>query len=711
MIRNYILIHFRALVKKPLLSLINVLGLAIGIGACLLCYLHIEYELSYDQHNTNANRIYRLVNGDMVSGEGWVKVSAPIPPKLAADIPEIESFTRLERVTYNPKITVRYEDKVFNEDLFYMADPALLDIFDLPLIIGDKNQVLRDPNSVIISETTSLRLFGEEDPIGKSIEVGAQFTFQVSGVFANIPDNSHISFDYLINFENLEKVLPGTSLTGNWGQFNYFAYVLLTNPDSEEVAEDKIATTIIKLDGDNQINLKHLNLQPLSDIHFQANRGNVKQSYDSKYLYIYSAVAIAILVISIINFINLTIAGSTKRIREVGVRKVVGARRSQLIIQYISESFLVALLALITGILLVSLIFLPATNQVLQSHIILDFSSPKLFTYILFMLVLISLSSGFYIAVFITSFQPAQALKGTLKIGSKGSVFKNLLLGTQFLISLVLILSSIFIYRQLNLLRSQDLGLNPNQVINIALYNQEAKQKARLLKSEIKRLPWVVNATNTRFIAGKVNWHQTTWWEGQEESESMSIILADQDFLSTLDLEILEGDQQVIESELSEGEVRYILNQSARTHIGWQNALGKSFQVFGKKSIAPVAGVVEDFNYQSLHHNVEPVVIAVYPEIAPGQLMVKTSNTNYQSALKELESIFTSIVSNTPFEYHFLDDEFQRLYQAENRTGKIIGFLTVIAIILALLGLYGLVSFAVQERTKEMVFKWGVGDN
>lgn len=388
---------------------------------------------------------------------------------------------------------------------------------------------------------------------------------------------------------------------------------------------------------------------------------------------------------------------------------MVGARRSQLIIQYISESFLVALLALITGILLVSLIFLPVANQVLQSNIILDFYSPKLFTYILFMLVLISLSSGFYIAVFITSFKPVQALKGTLKIGSKGSVFKNLLLGTQFLISLVLILSSIFIYRQLNLLRSQDLGLNPNQVINIALYNQEAKQNARLLKSEIKRLPWVLNATNTRFIAGKANWHQTTWWEGQEESESMSIILADQDFLSTLGLEILEGDQQVIESEPSEGEVRYILNQSARTHIGWQTAVGKSFQVFGKKSIAPVTGVVEDFNYLSLHHNVEPVVIAVYNEIAPGQLMVKTSNTNYQSALKELESIFTSIVSNTPFEYHFLDDEFQRLYEAENRTGKIIGFLTVIAIILALLGLYGLVSFAVQERTKEMAIRKVLG--
>ncbi len=709
MIRNYILIHFRALYKKPLLSLINVIGLAIGISACLLCYLHIEHELSYDQFNTKANRIYRLVTGDMESGEGWVKVSAPIPPKLAADIPEIESFTRLGRVTYNPKITVRYEENVFNEDYFYMADPAILDIFDIPLIIGDKKQVLADPNSVIISETVSERLFGEEDPLGKLIEVGSEHNFQVSGVFSNIPGNSHISFDYLISFENLVKMLPGTSLTSNWGQFNYFAYVLLIDSDVEEVAEDKIATTIVQLDGENQMKLEDINLQPLSDIHFQDNRGNVKQSYDSKYLYIYSAVAIAILVISIINFINLTIAGSTKRIKEVGVRKAVGARRDQLVLQYISESFLVALIALIMAIFLANFILLPTTNQVLQSHIVLDFSSPILITYTLMTLFLISLSSGFYIAVFVTSFKPTQALKGTLKIGSKGSLFKNLLLGTQFLISLVLILSSIFIYQQLNLLKDQDLGINPDQVINIALYNQEAKQKANLLKSEIKRLPWVLNATNTRFIAGQSTWNQTVWWEGQEESENMAVILADQDFLSTLDLELIEGEQQVIESELSEGEMRYILNESAREHIGWQTALGKSFQVFGKKSVAPVAGVVGDYNYRSLHNNIAPVVIAIYGAMAPGQLMVKTSSTDYQSTLKELEGIFTSVVPNTPFEYHFLDDEFQRLYEAENRTGKIIGFLTFIAIILALLGLYGLVSFAVQERTKEMAIRKVLG--
>jgi len=682
-----------------------------GLGVCLLAYLHIQNELSFDKHNENAERIYRLVNGDVSNGDGWVKVSAPIPPLLKDQLPEIEAFTRLARVTYNPKITVQYGQDVYNEANFYMADASYLTMFNISLVRGNRDNALADINSVIISDKISSKLFNNEDPVGKTLELGGQHLLQVSGVFEALPDQSHVSIDYLISFENLERILPGTSLSSNWEQFNYFAYVMLNDSDAtlEKVVESKISTTVINLDENNEMQLEELNLQPLPEIHFTANRGNAKPSYDPKYLYVYAAVALAILLISIINFINLTVAGSTKRIKEVGVRKVVGAGRGQLIVQYISESFITTFLALGIALFLTNYLLLPAANNALNSSISLDLMQPGLVIVMVLMTVIISLMAGFYIAVFVTGFQPSRALRGSIKIGGKGSLFKNLLLGTQFTISLVLILSSIFIYKQLGYLQVKDLGLNPEQVINISLYNKASKENAELLKQQLAGLSMVQASTATRFTAGSANWHQTAWWEGQLEDESMSVILADETFIKTLSLITVEGDEQILESIPKEGEVRYILNEAAREHIGWETALGKSFYIFGEKSMSPIAGVVKDFNYQSLHTDIAPVVIAIYKKIQPGQLMVKVTTDDYQTALAEIERIFISTVPNTPFEYHFLDDQFQELYQAENRTKQVVGFITVVAMILALLGLYGLVSFAVQERTKEMAIRKVLG--
>lgn len=711
MLRNYLLIHLRSLLKRPILAGINLFGLAIGLSVCLLAYLHIQNELSFDKHNLHSDSIYRLVNGDVANGDGWVKVSAPLPPLLTSQIPEIAAFTRLTRVTYNPKITVQYEQEVYNEANFYMADASYLSIFNLPLVRGNPGTALADINSVIISEKISHKLFNNENPIGKTIELGGQQIFQISGVFETLPDQSHVAIDYLISFNNLERIFPGTSLTSNWGQFNYYAYVRLNSTDAtlEKVVESKIATTVINLDDNEEMQLENLNLQPLPEIHFQANRGNAKASYDPKYLYVYAAIALAILLISIINFINLTVAGSTKRIKEVGVRKVVGASRGQLIIQYISESFITTSLALVIALIFTYTLLLPAANNVLNSAMYLDLSQPGLILTLVLITAVISLMAGFYIAVFVTGFSPSRALRGSIKVGGKGSVLKNLLLGAQFTISLILILSSIFIYKQLGYLQVKDLGLNPAQVVNISLYNKEAKENAGLLKRQLEQFSWVQASTATRFKAGSANWHQTAWWEGQQESESMSVILADEGFIKTLSLTIIEGDSELLESIPEEGEVRYILNEAARDHIGWQTAVGKSFQIFGKNSLAPVAGVVKNFNYQSLHQTIDPVVIAVYNKIQPGQLMVKISTDDYQAALTGIEEVFTSTVPNTPFEYHFLDDQFQELYQAENRTKQVVGFITVIAMLLALLGVYGLVSFAVQERTKEMAVRKVLG--
>ena len=711
MLKNYLLIQLRIIAKKPILSFFTILGLTLGIAACLLAYLHIQHELSFDSHNDKRAQVYRIVNGDLSSGDGWVKVSTPIPPLLTEQIPEIQNYFRLTRVTYDPKITVQSGVDVFNEANVYMADRAIFDILTLPILEGDASSPLNTPSDILISKEIKQKLFGDEAAIGQPLIVGGIHNFIVTGVFENYQSQSHLNLDYLVSFDNLEKIIPGTSLTGNWGQFNYFAYVELTdgNTSTELMAENKIKSTIISLDENNSMRLEDMNLQPLKDIHFVANRGNEKTAYDKKYLYIYSAVALAILLISVINFINLTVAASTKRISEVGVRKVVGAGRAQLIVQYFSESLLTTVLALVAALVLTNSLLLPWTNAVLDSNIVLNLTDVNLMVTLVGLCVLIALLAGSYISMFITSFSPSQALKGAVKIGGKGNFFKNALLTLQFTISLILILSSLFIYSQLRYIQNKDLGLNTEQIINISLYNQDSREKAGILKTEIERLPFVESVTATRFTAGKANWHQTSWWEGQEEEESMSVIIADQDFVKTLKLNLVEGSHDAIEANNEAYKVKYILNKAAVEHIGWESAVGRQFSIAGDGGKSPILGVVENFNYQSLHEEVAPVVLAYYNSVKPGQLMVRVKSENYQNALAELSNTFSGVVSNTPFEYQFLDEQFASLYEAENRTGKVVGFITIIAIVLALMGVYGLVSFAIQERTKEMAVRKVLG--
>ena len=709
MIRNYFLVSIRALMRNLFFFGINTIGLAVGIAACLLCYLHIRYELSYDQHFPKSDRIYRFVTGDVPGGDGWVKVSAPIPPLVKENVPELDDYARFTKVTYDPKITVGYEEKVFNEADFFMADPSFLEIFDVAMISGSRTTALADKSSVVISASSARKYFGEEDPVGKVITLNEKFDFAVTGVFEDVPHHSHFDYDFLISFQNLETIFPGTRLDGNWGQFNYFAYALLHEGADPSAAEQKMRSVSIEISEENEFTLEDLAFQPLSDVHFQDNRGNLKVAYDKKYLFIYVAVALAILTVSIINFVNLSIAGSTKRVREVGLRKVVGASRTQIMGQFITESFLISILAMGIAVLLMEQLLLPATNDILDSRISISYTQSGFIIPAAGITLLIAISSGSYIAFFVTSFQPIESIKGAFKIGTRGATFKNILLGIQFTISIMLIISSIFIYRQLIYMKNKDLGLEPGQVLNVALYNQEAREQAELLKSEIGKFSWAEHVSGTRFVPGGANWNNSVWWEGQEENESMFLIMIDEKTIETLDMELLEGDIEAIKKPVTDNEVRYILNESALNTIGWESAVGKAFTAFGQDRIKPISGVVKDFNFRSLHHNVAPCVLVVSSWTLPSQLFVKLSTTDYSSAVASTEEVFRNLVPSTPFEYSFLDSQFDRLYKSEDRTARIVAFLTIVAIVLALLGLYGLMTFVVQERTREMAIRKVLG--
>jgi putative ABC transport system permease protein len=706
MFRNYFLTSFRTLLKNKFYFFLNVLGLSIGMAACLLCYLHISYELSYDQYNANAANTYRLITGDLKAGKGWVRVSAPMPPTLKRNIPEIEHYSRLISITRDPQVTVEYDKTIFSERKFFLADPDLLNIFDIPLVRGQKGEVLADQNSVILSASAAEKYFGGADPIGKTLRVDDQYDFQITGVFEDVPFNAHFDFDFLISFENLERVLPGTSLTGNWGQFNYFAYLQLAEGADPAIVQSKIQSTEINLGNNRNMDLSAIGIQPLSEIHFIDNPGNLKPAYDIKYIYIYGAIAIAILFISFINFVNLSIAGSTKRIKEVGVRKVVGAGRGQLILQFISEAFIIALFAVVVSLVLSNYLLIPAVNELMNSQVSMNFSDPLMLTVLVGMIVLISFSSGSYIAYFIISSKPISALKGNHSSNGKGAIFKNILLGLQFCISTVLILSSLFIYQQMQFLGSKDLGMSKDQVVNVALSNSTAQKNGDVLASRFGQISGVRDVAGSDFIPGAANWNQTVWWEGQEESVNMFLISADEHFMKTVDMELVEGDMDQI---MSSQATQYILNEAAVKLIGWERAQGKSFSAFGQSNAELVTGVVKDYNFRSLHHGIDPCVIIVSNDDTYSQLAVKVDGKEVRQVLSELEAAYNEVLPAMQFEYTFMDEGFAVLYEAETRTSKIVGALTAVAVVLAILGLYALLTFAVQERTRELAIRKVLG--
>ncbi|MEO1257324.1 MAG: FtsX-like permease family protein [Bacteroidota bacterium] len=703
MFRNYLLTAYRSLTRNKWVSLISILGLSVGMATGLLSYLHIQYEQSFDQYHTKSDRIYRIVTGNVETGEGWVGISAPIPPKLKSDIPEMEDYVRLTKLRRDGKVVVHYDNQYFNEANFFLADAALFSVFNLPLLQGDRERVFDSPDGMVVSETEAVKLFGDKNPIGKIIRINDQHEFRVTGVMEDVPENSHFDLDYVVSFQNLETMKPGTSLTGNWGQYNYYAYALLRqNADHASVVR-KIQSIKVPLK-EGAHSFERIGLQPLADIHFVDNRGNLKPSYNRRYLFIYGAAALGLILISLVNFINLKTAGSSKRVKEVGVRKTIGASRPQLMGQFVSEAFLLCTISLVLAAALMRGFLLPYINDLFGATISFNFLSPVNIVLGLLFALVISFLAGGYIGFFVTSFSPVKALKSQVKTGSGKSVgLRDVLLGLQFLVSIILIGSSLIISKQMRHISNMSLGLNPDQVVNIPLYVEVEKEKRSVLKNELGNLPHVSEVSLNSFNPGGVNWNQTVWWEGQAEDESMYIISVDPDFFETVDIKLLEGNSDLIKKNLTD-RYTYVLNESARQHIGWEKAEGKMFAAFGEDSRRAITGVIEDFYFQSLHNEVRPCLLVV-GDLRPSQLYLKTSAANIPETLEAAQQKLATLVPGLPFEYSFLDEKFAELYTTEQQAQKIISFYTFICILIAIFGLYGLLTFEINERTKEIAIR------
>jgi putative ABC transport system permease protein len=699
MFKNHLKIALRIMKRYRGYAFINITGLAVGMACCILILLWIRNELSYDRFHEKGERIFKVtIESHRSDGriEPFSHTQFPLAPALKERYPDIENATRI----FETKVLVRYGSKAFNEDRFFLTDPSFLEMFTFPLVSGNPETALSRADSIVITEDTAQKYFGNEDPIGKIMSVNVKRDLIVTGVMKNLPSNSHIQFDFLVpsailedlDRERLRQEWDASGLN-SWGATYVHTYVLLQESSSYLDVEQKISAYLKEVKSGTRWMLR---MQPLYTVYlFPINGSNTVV----KYLTIFSIIAFFVLVIAWINFMNLTTAYSGKRAREIGMRKVVGAQRGDLVKQFFGEAFMLSFVSSGVAILLVSL-FLPVFNTLSGKQLSLaDSFDLTLLLGLLGITALTGFLSAIYPALLLSSFKPIGILKGSLSSGLKKPLFRRVLVIAQFSLSIIFIIGTVIIYSQLEYIRKKDLGYNKENLIYLPLQG-EIQKKHHLLKNEMVQNSNVMNVTASNALpsfldtgAGGLD------WEGKDPKLDAVYNYAsvDFDFIETFRMEMAQG--RNFSREVISDASNFILNETAIKEMGLNDPVGKRFSMWGMEG--KIIGVVKDFNFRPLRTEIKPLILT--PEAMPyTYLIIRIPFENYASAIKYLEGVWNRVNPEYPFDYHFLDEDFDRLYWDEQRLGKIFGYFTCLAIFIACLGLYGLVAFVAEQKTKEI---------
>ncbi len=694
MFKNYLKIALRNIRRHKGYSFINIAGLAIGMAACILILLWIQDELSYDRFHKNSVHLYRIFTEFTYANENWAVTPIPLAPVLKEDFPEI-----VDAVRYRPYSTsIEKDERKFNEKGAYV-DPSFLTTFDFPLRDGNANSTFTDPFSIVITEAMAEKYFGEENPIGKTLKINKEFECKISGVLENIPRNSHIRFDFLLPFDIFLKKDRDPD---NWERFHLATYILLHENVHINEAEAKITGLMNEHNPENDINL---HLQPLTRIHLHNLNGGGK----IEYVYIFSAVAIFILLIACINFMNLTTARSSTRIKEIGVRKVTGAVKGDFVRQFMGESILLSIIAFIIAINIVYLI-LPTFNHISGKMLSLSLiQNISLNIGLLGILLFTSIIAGSYPAFYLAAFKPIAILKGSnlpvIKKDSSASLRKSLVV-LQFSISIFLMIVTFVISRQLHFVQNKNLGFESEQVLYLPMKGNMS-QNYEAIKNEILRDKNILNvAATSGMLVDMLSSYDGFDWEGKTPDKRLSMVLGsvDHDYIQTLKMEMAEGRSFSREypSDVTSG---FIVNESAVKAMGIKSPISKQFTFEEREAWreGTIIGVVKDFHFQSLHSLIEPFVMIIAPDRFNYLcLRIKADYADLSETLDFLETTWKKFAPGYPFEYTFLDEEFEGMYRSEQQTRKIFSNFTFLAIFISCLGLFGLASFTIERRTKEI---------
>jgi len=715
MIRNYIKTAFRSLMKNKGFTAINVLGLALGLATCLLIVFYVFDELSYDRYNVNADRIYRV--NEAIRFGGVANDYAVTPPPLAAamkaDYPEVEQIVRFRS---RGGFQVRKGNQEISEMAMVYADPSLFRVFTLPMIAGNPASALNEPHSVVITERTALKYFNTTNAVGKIFTFNDTAQYKVTGVIQNVPKQSHFNYDFFLSMSSLPE---GRQIA--WFSSNFNTYVLLRKGADSKAFEAKFPAFFRNHAGPSLESILHLtydkflqggnyfkfNLIPLKDIHLHSNmiaelggNGNVE------YVYIFSAIAMFILLIACVNFMNLSTARSSNRAREVGVRKVLGSPRKYLIFQFLTESIIVTLVSAIIAVF-AAWAALPLFNQLANKELtitpqIIGWLLPVLF----FMIIVIGGLAGSYPAFFLSGFQPIDVLKGKISAGFKGGFLRSSLVVFQFAISIFLIVGTVVIYNQLKYIQNKDLGYNRDHVLTVWNVNVLG-DKAKPFKQEIKQLTGVQNATLTGALPTDDYGNTSTIFKDPVVDQKRSLMTQmwniDEDYIPTLKMKMVAG--RNFSSQMLTDSTAVIINETAAKALAYANPINQMLYVpqdQNAKILKPyhIVGVVKDFNFQSLRDNVTPLIL-FYGEDR-GALSVNISSANIPSLVDKIKTKWTSFSPNEQFSYSFMDADFDSLYRTEQRISTLSVIFTSLAIIIACLGLFGLAAYAAEQRTKEI---------
>ncbi|HTD98254.1 MAG TPA: ABC transporter permease [Mucilaginibacter sp.] len=699
MLRNYIKIAWRNLYKNKVFSLIHILGLTIGITVCLMIFLYIMNEFSIDRFHKDEKQIYRVMRTFDKTVNPVPYLSGPYAPALLNDFPrEIKKAVRVN----TSQGLISFGDKAFNEKNLYVTDADFFDLFSFPLIKGSPANVLKDPASVVLTETTAKKYFGSIDnAMGKVIQMDKQLQLKVTGIAKDVPSNSHLNFDLVVPISNYTH----RDYFNVWINNNMFVYVLLDKNATQAQVEKNFPHFMDKYLGKDMARFgmkMGLKLTPLKDIYFEpaSSFDNVKHG-DKTVVYIFISIAVLIMLIACINFMNLSTIRAVERSKEVGLRKVLGALRNHLISQFIGESILLAVISCILSVGLL-LLLMPWYNLILGYSLTIPWGSSTIYLFLAGVILVVGFLAGSYPAFFLSVFSPIQALKGKLRLGKGGAFFRQALVVVQFSISVLLIIGTIVIMKQMSFVKSKALGYDQQQTVIVKIDNDDIYNHRNIFKNELQNNGSIASVSLMSGEPGGFFDIHSFEAEGQHEVFKSRTEFADFEYVKTLGLKIIAG--RNFSSQFATDTLGSVLiNATAAQKLGFtpEQAVGKWIKnTIRDKEKRRIIGVVSDFNFLSLKENMDALVIS--PAEDWRVAVIKLKGGNIKSSLEFIKNTYTKVAPVYPFEYSFLDQKFDTTYKTDIRQQTILGIFSGLAIFIACLGLFGLASFTATKRTKEI---------
>lgn len=701
MFKNYLKITYRNLWRHKGFSFINIMGLAVGMTACFLIFSYVRFELSYDDFNHKADRIYRIVTDIKTptevlhpSGPSWA-----VPPNLKDEFPEVEAFVRLN----NASLLVKKGDIQFQEDKSLLADSSFFNIFDMKLLKGNPKTVLSKPYSMVLSASAAKKYFGSADPIGQTLSItDNNFQITVTGVMQDIPQNSTIQGDMIFSMSTLTQEL-NKGLDNAWGNYGITAYLLLKPGTNAKALQAKFPAFLEKRNGEEMKKMQMfptLILEPLRDVYLYSTRDSSKTAQINN-VYIFTMVAVFILLIACINFVNLTTARSVDRAREVGIRKVVGAAKRQIAGQFLGESIFLCLIAFLLSMILVALL-IPAFNQLAGKTISTGFFSDFRNIILLFIAaIFIGILAGIYPSFVLSAFQPVKVLKGRFATGTKGLLLRRSLVIFQFTISIALIIGTIIIYSQMQFMQHKDLGFNKDQMMVIDSYGDKAKEA---LIASLRSMPQVKSVAQSSSVPGGLNpgaYSEIENNKGELQIANLDLYFVDFNYVPHYNIKIVAG--RAFSKDFGTDTTQAMLiNETALKLFGYtspEQAIGRRFKQWGREG--KIIGVMKDFHFRSLQETIKPLTMRIENNQI-NLLSVNLSGQNLPATIASIEQKWKTLIPGRPMSYYFLDEFYDRQYRNEQRFEKLFLDFAILAIFISCLGLLGLASYSTMQRTKEI---------